>query len=189
MERGYIMDFRIKDRLFVIMVILPLLTMFSLGFTAKAFSEELKIGYINSQRIIDESKAGRTTTMKMEEFKKESTTKLEEMNREIEELQQELRKKEFAITPEKKKELEEKIRDKGLELKFLKESKEKELKELFYGNLKGIENDVLNIVQRIGQDEGFDLILGRDESGILYANPKLDITEKVIGIYDQQIQK
>jgi outer membrane protein len=183
------MDFRIKGRLLVVMVILPLMTMFALGFATQVFSEDLKIGYINSQRIIDESKAGKSTTMKMEEFKRESTTKLEQKNKEIEDLQQELRKKEFAITPEKKKELEEKIRDKSLELKFFKESKEKELKELFYGNLKGIENDVLNIVQQIGQDEGFDLILGRDESGILYANPKFDITEKVIRIYDQQIQK
>jgi len=173
----------------MMVVILPLLTMFALGFATQVFSESLKIGYINSQRIIDESKAGKSTTMKMEEFKKESTTKLEQKNKEIEDLQQELRKKEFAITPEKKKELEEKIRDKSLELKFFKESKEKELKELFYGNLKGIENDVLTIVQQVGQDEGFDLILGRDESGILYANPKLDITDKVIGIYDQQIQK
>jgi outer membrane protein len=160
-----------------------------LAFISEASSSELKIGYINSQRIIDESKAGKDTTKKMEEFKIESTVKLEQRNKEIEELEQELRKKEFVITPETKKEIEEKIRDKSLELKFFKESKEKELKELFYKNLKGIENQVLTIVQRIGQEEGFDLILGRDESGILFANPKYDLTDKVIQIYDQQIQQ
>lgn len=182
------MNFRIRDQKFLLIIILPLIAFFAISSIAKAESPKLKIGYINSQRIIDESKAGKQTTEKMEEFKKENMAKLEQKSKEIEELEQELRKKEFAITPETKKQIEEKIRDKSLELKIFKETKEKELKEIFYNNLKSIEGQVLAIVQKIGQDEGFDLILGRDESGILYADPKYDLTDKVVQIYDQQMQ-
>ncbi|MGA1796809.1 MAG: OmpH family outer membrane protein [bacterium] len=166
-----------------------LLTILVCAWTQGACGADLKIGFINSQRIIDESRAGRETTKKMETFKTENMEKLEGMNKEIEGLEQDLRKKEFALSPEKKREIEDSIRQKRLELKFFKEDKEKELKELFYQNLKNVENEVLSIVQRIGQEEGFDLVLGRDESGILYANPKIDITDKVIRIYDQQIQQ
>ena len=183
------MNFRAKHQMFIAFIVLPVFAFFVFSFNAEADSSEIKIGYINSQRIIDESKAGKETTNKMEEFKKENMVKLEQRSKEIEELEQELRKKEFVITPDTKKEIEGKIRDKTLELKFFKETKEKELKELFYTNLKSIENQVLAIVQKIGQDEGFDLILGRDESGILYANPKYDLTDKVIKVYDQQIQQ
>ena len=183
------MRYRIRDRMDVCCVCVTVLAiLFCIG-VHNARGADLKIGFINSQRIIDESKAGRETTRKMEAFKTENTGKLERMNKEIEDLAQELRKKEFALSPEKKREIEDTIRQKRLELKFFKEDKEKELKELFYENLKNVENEVLSIVQRIGQEEGFDLVLGRDESGILYANPKIDITDKVIRIYDQQIQQ
>lgn len=182
------MDFRVKGQKSIVVIILPLMAFLAFASIAEAGSSGLKIGYINSQRIIDESKAGKETTNKMEEFKKENMAKLEQRSKEIEELEQDLRKKEFAITPDTKKQIEEKIRDKSLELKIFKETKEKELKEIFYNNLKSIESQVLAIVQKIGQDEGFDLILGRDESGILYADPKYDLTDKVVQIYDQQMQ-
>ena len=182
------MFLKFKGR-FPVIVFTSVLVIFAvLCISYKAWAE-LKIGYINSQRIIEESQAGKQTTNKMEEFKTETTAILEQKSKEIESLEQELRKKEFVISPDTKKEIEDKIREKNLELKFYKEAKEKELKELFYKNLKGIENKVLAIVQKIGQEEGFDVILGRDESGILYANPKCDLTDKVIRIYDQQIQK
>jgi outer membrane protein len=182
------MGFKIKGHILIIFV-LTFWVIFSSIFVPNVSSSGLKIGYINSQRIIDESKAGKETTQKMESFKEENTEKLEQKNKEIEALEQELRKKEFAITPETKKEIEDKIREKNLELKFFKEAKEKELKEIFYKNLKSIENQVLAIVQKIGQEENYDLILGRDESGILYANPAHDLTDKIIQIYDQQIQQ
>ena len=138
------MDSRIKDRLFTIMIIFPLLTILGFALFSHAVFAEMKIGYINSQRIIEESKAGEITNRKREQFIQESTAKLEQKNKEIEDLQQELRKKEFAITPEKKQELEEKIRDKNMELKFFKESKEKELKESIRKAFKQLVRDMQN---------------------------------------------
>lgn len=183
------MSLRISRKLPMTFLVITILAVFFSLFVHSAYSSELKIGYINSQRILEESKAGKEIAKNIEKFEKEKTDHIAQKKQEIEELEAELRKKEFAITPERKKEIEDGIRHKNLELKFFQESKDKEIKELYYKGLKKIENQVMDIVLKIGQEEGYDLILGRDESGILYANPKQDITDKVIQAYDQQMQK
>lgn len=152
-------------------------------------SADLKIAYINSQRILEESKAGKETSKKIQKLEQEKADQMTQKKKEIEELENELRKKEFAITPERKKEIEDDIKHKGLELKFFEEGKDKEIKDFYYKSLKKIEGEIMTIVLQLGQDEGYDLILGRDESGILYANPKQDITDKIIQAYDQQVQQ
>ncbi|MBN2374056.1 OmpH family outer membrane protein [bacterium] len=182
------MSFRIKSILMSVLI-LSFFTAFVPIFTGIAGSAELKIGYINSQRILEESKAGRDATKSLENLEKEKTGQVEQKKKEIDDLENELRKKEFAITPERKKEIEDNIRHKSLELKFFGEVKDKEIKDLYIKSLKKVESQVMEIVLQIGQQEGYDLVLGRDESGILFANPKHDLTEKVIQIYDQKMQQ
>lgn len=183
------MDLRIKRHFLKGVVLLPVLAVFLFSCITIAGAKDMKIGYINSQRIIDESIAGKEVTKNLELFKNENNMRMEQQGKEIDELENELRKKEFAITPEKKKEIEAQILQKTRELKSFQDTKEKELKEIYFKSFKNIENQVLDIVQKLGQEEGYDLILGRDESGILYANPKNDITEKVIRAFDEKIQK
>jgi len=183
------MPIKLKDRFPMIFALVSLVVIVTFSFATRARSSEFKFGYIDLQRIADESEAGKEINRKLNTLSQEGVSKIEEQEKEIQKLEQELRKKEFAITPDKKKEIEEEIRQKNLEIKFFKEAREKELKQFYLESQRSVLNQVLRIVQTIGQEEGYDLILTRDESGILYANPKLDLTDKVIQIYDQQIQK
>ncbi|MGA1826015.1 MAG: OmpH family outer membrane protein [bacterium] len=158
-----------------------------LSFPTLLYAESnLKIGFIDSQRIIEESIKGKETMEDIKNIRNENVSLIEKIQKEIESLENELRKKEFALTAEGKAELEGKIRNKYVDLKKLRDEKELELKDIYLKKLKDIEREVINIVQKIGRDESFSLILGRDESGIIFANPKIDITDKVIKFYDQQ---
>jgi outer membrane protein len=178
-----------RGQVLKILIICVLLSIFLSSFSVFAGSSDMKIGYINSQRILEESKVGKEALSKLEKLEKEKNEQLTQKKKEIDDLEGQLRKKEFAITPENKKDLEDSIRHKGLELKFYEEAKDKEIKETYVKTLKKIEGQVLDIVLKIGQEDGYDLILGREESGILYANPKQDLTDKVIQLYDRQTQQ
>ncbi len=179
------MNFGFKNRLLTGLLFFFIMPIFITLSVNKAICRDLKIGYINSQRILDESKIGKEATRSIKKLEEEKTDQMALKKKEIDVLEGELRKKEFAITPEKKKEIEEEIRHKMLELKFFEETKDKEIKEKYFKTLKKIEGEVLDIVLKIGQDDGYDLILGREESGILFANPKYDLTDVVIRAYDK----
>lgn len=168
------------------MYVLLIFFCFTLLFPALLYAQSnLKIGFIDSQRIVEESIKGKETLQKIKDLRNENISQIEEINKEIESLENELRKKEFALTAEGKSEIEEKIRHKYLDLKKFRETKEQQLKDIYVKNLKDIEREVINIVQKIGREEDFTLILGRDESGIIFATPQIDLTDKIIKSYDQ----
>ena len=143
------MDLKIKKHVLKGVVLLPVIAVLLFSYITVAGAKDLKIGYINSQRNIDESIAGKEVTKKLDLFKNENTMKIEQQGKEIEDLNSELRKKEFAITPEKKKEIESQIQQKSIVLQRFQEAKEKELKELYFKSFKNIENQVLDFFRQI----------------------------------------
>ncbi|MGA1868656.1 MAG: OmpH family outer membrane protein [bacterium] len=168
--------------LFLILSLVCYVLLFPASLNAES---TLKVGFIDSQRIIEGSIKGKEAMEGIKNIRNENVAQIEALNNEIETLKNELRKKEFALTAEGKAELEEKIRKKYVDLKKFQDEKELELKDTYLKKLKDIEREVIDIVQKIGREEGFSLILGRDESGIIFADPQIDLTDKVIQLYDK----
>lgn len=142
------------------------------------------VAYIDSQRVVDESKAGRASLKELEDFKKKNEEELAKRDREIKELEDELQKQKMALSAEAQNKKEETIRRKGIELKRFKEDKEQELKELYFKHLNKIKEEIIQIVRKIGQEKGYTMIVNKDES-IIYADPNYDITSLVIEEYDK----
>jgi len=153
-----------------------------------AVSAELKIGYVNAQRILEESKAGRKLIKERERLAKEKREGLERIDAEIFKLQEELQKKQLVLSVEAKSELEEKIRRKQIERQRYREDSIRELKKFEKEGLKAINNAAMKIIRQIGKDEGYDFILEERESNLLFVNPIHDITDQVIKIYDEQVE-
>ena len=69
-------------------------------FHVLASSENHQVAYIDSQRVVDESKAGKEALQKLEDFKKKNEEELSRKAKEIADLEEELRKKKFALSQE-----------------------------------------------------------------------------------------
>ena len=52
-----------------------------------------------------------------------------------------------------------------------------------------IQTEVLKIVEEIGRKEGYLLIIGKREAGVMYSPNTNDITDKVIKVYNTQHAK
>lgn len=156
--------------------------------TVAAASESNQLAYVDSQRIVDESVAGQSALRQLEEFKKQNEKELIERHQEIAEKEEELRKKKFALSPEAKEKIEETIRRKNIDLKRFKEDKEMEMKELYFKHLNKIKEEIVQIVQQLGQEKNYLMILNKDDS-VLYVNPASDITNQIIEIFDKKISE
>ena len=146
------------------------------------------MAYVDSQRIVDESVAGQSALRQLEEFKKQNEKELIERHQEIAEKEEELRKKKFALSPEAQEKIEETIRRKNIDLKRFKEDKEMEMKELYFKHLNKIKEEIVQIVQQLGQEKNYLMILNKDDS-VLYVNPASDITNQIIETYDKKISE
>ncbi|MEW5801866.1 MAG: OmpH family outer membrane protein [bacterium] len=177
-----------RPKIIPLFILALVAAMVSFG-SAQALAESSAgIAYIDSQRVVDESKAGKASLKELEEFKKKNEAELIQRDKEMKEMEDELQKQKLALSPDALNKKEDAIRRKGIELKRFKEDKEQELKDLYFKHLNKIKEEIIQIVQKIGQEKGYTMIINKDDS-IIYASPAHDITNLIIEAYDKGFDK
>ena len=151
-------------------------------------ADELKIGYVNAQRIIEESKAGKQAYQKLKELQDEHKSKVEAKKSDIESKEEELRKQYMTLSESAKMEKEENLRKEKKEFKRMLEDADTEIGAREKSYLEKIDKEVMEVIDKVGKEEGYTVILGQVGSLILYANPTIDLTDKVIQKYDLTFQ-
>jgi outer membrane protein len=150
---------------------------------------ELKIGYVNIQRAVGESKSGKAAN---EKFTVEAGRIRDDIMKEKESIESaaEMLQKQSAMLTEdvrRSKELDMGRRQRDFERMVEDQKAELQLKE---AQLTGeILEQLIPIVRNYGKKHGFSIIFERSERVLLYANQSLDLTDKIIAILDAKAQK
>ncbi len=163
-----------RTKLFFLLLIMAV-------FSASAYA---KIGVIDFQKVLKESDGGKDVYGKLQAKADEYDKKLSAANESIKKAQQEYAAKESVANDDykdkKRAEIQRMIRD----FNQNKDDYSKELKRLEMRYLKSIQDDVLKIVESLGKELDMEVILEQNNSGVLYLNPKVDITDVVIQRYN-----
>jgi len=146
-------------------------------------SAQLKLGFVNSEKIFTQFEG---TKIAQEKFNKEVAKWEQEASKrvkEITEMKEQLEKQSLILTAERKKALEDSLRQKViLHEKFLQEkfgqrgdvlSKNEEL-------TKPILEKIQKIIDKIAKDEQFDFIFDYRAGGLVYAKQTYDLTDRVL---------
>jgi outer membrane protein len=146
-------------------------------------SAQMKLGYVNSEKIFTQFEG---TKIAQEKFNKEVAKWEQEASKrakEITEMKDQLEKQSLLLSAERKKSLEDSLRQKIiLHEKFLQEkfgqrgdvlSKNEEL-------TKPILEKIQKIIDKIAKDEQFDFIFDYRTGGVVFAKPAYDLTDRVL---------
>jgi outer membrane protein len=151
---------------------------------AAAVPASIKIGYLDLQRIIQQSERGKKFMEHLNEVKKEKEKILTAKQQELRQMHKDYQQKALALSESARLDREQALRQKEIELKNLSESYRQEfqlerqkLQTLMFREL----NDVL---KKIGEKEGYTIIL--EKEFLLYAKDSIDITDEVIKYYNAQ---
>ena len=159
---------------------------FIIGLITTAYGASIKIGYVDVQRVLTESKRGQEAKKKIEAKGAELHQQFQRMQREIQSLKDELERKGTLLSEEARKEKEREYQRKVMELdRFVRDSRE-ELRQMEREMTAKILKDVERVIEELGRKEGYTLILEKQRSFILYAPKELDLTEKVIKALDAE---
>lgn len=149
-----------------------------------AYAAETKMAYINLKRVFNESKRGmkqkEAFTAKINELKKEVDKKKEEFQA----YKAELEKKAPLLSDQARREKEKEYQQKARELEWLIKDSNEELRKLEQQMLDGLMKSLQKVVEKIGAQENYTLILEETASSILYAPKEMDITDQVIKAFD-----
>mgnify|MGYP006303347199 CR=1 FL=1 len=158
--------------------------------SSSAFAADVaKIGVVDFQKILENSTAGKAAQAVINKEGDKMEEELKNRGQQIETSREKLQREALVMSAEKREEQEREIRIKINDLKTLQKRYMQEFKEREKELVNEIQKEVVELVENLGQKEGFLLILERRESGAVYFPNALDITDKVIEAYNQEYAK
>lgn len=167
-----------------------LITLFAvmLGFANAAYTAEgIKVGSIDAQRVLNESKKANESAKSVEDFAKGKEKLLENDKKELEKLDEEYQKQLSILSPEARKQKEEQIKKKFEEFQKKRASLSDEVRKKNAEVSKTFGEKIETIVKNIGKKEGFTLIV--EKRGMMYSPDdfySLDLTDRIIKEIDSQ---
>ena len=155
-------------------------------FSQKVHPAELKIGAVDLQKAINECNEGKeakkTLSQEIDKFQR----LIAERQKELQGMKESLEKQNLMLTPEVREMKEKELQGKLREFQRWGEDKQNEINQKRMDMEKTISTGLQVLVRKIGTDEGYTLILEKNENLVLFASPSLDMTDRVIKAYDIQ---
>lgn len=148
-------------------------------------AETVKIGYVDLRTALIESEAGKKVKAEMETLVKTKQAAIEEKGKAIEKQKAELEKQAAVLSPEAKKAREDDIERQIRDYQRVAQDAQAELKKKDNELSGTMYREIKEIIEKVGQEEGYSVILENFEGMILYARKDLDVTDKVIKRYNE----
>ena len=161
-------------------IILPVIFFFS----SVSLIAQLKIGYVDSDTIMDNLPDVQDTRQKIDALVRDWQNELTNMQNDYNKKKDDFDKRNLIMTDQTRTEAQKELDDLEAKITDYREKKFGENGELFQKQdelMKPVHNKIFNAIQEIATDEDLDFVF--DRSGdimILYAKEQYDITSKVI---------
>ena len=146
--------------------------------------DRVKIGFIDIQRAISESQAGKRAKQNFQVEVKKAENDLLKAKQELERLKSDLDKKGPLLKEEERRNLEADLQRRYVNYQRSMQDQQQSLRQKEGQMTSDILKDLEKIVDEVGKTEKFTLILERNQ--ILYSDQGIDITNKVIEVYNSR---
>src|SRR2546427_1056555 len=156
---------------------------------APASGSTIRIAYIDVQRVLARSSAGVAAREQLEREKAGMQREMEAKRQELEKLRDELEKKGSLMTADARREKQELFERKRRDAARLMDDFQKELEKKEQTQLQRVLQELSGVIDKVGKERGFYLIVEKRGASVLYASPDADLTDEVIRAYDQQAPK
>ncbi len=155
-----------------------------LGLWALSANAQQKIGYIDSEQILNRLPEYQDAQQRLERLAQQWQQQLEAMQREIDQLFRDYQAREVLYTEEMRRQKQQEILNKERALEQFREQKFGPQGELFQQQtqlIRPIQERVLQALRQVAEEQGYDFVF--DKSGsllFLYARPQYDLTDRVL---------
>jgi Skp family chaperone for outer membrane proteins len=151
---------------------------------AAKFPEGTKFAFINIQRIANESTEGKVATTRVQALNQKKVTELNERNKALQADQQKLQSGGGVMSDNARAELEKKIERQQVDIQRATQDAQQEVQELQQELQNEFQKKLMPVVQQVFNEKGLQILFSAGDSGIVWADPGLDITEDVIKRFD-----
>lgn len=151
-----------------------------LGWGVGATNDPVKMGFVDVEQVLANVEKGKAAREELERKQREAQARLQPLVEQLEGMQKELQAKQFVMS-------EEAVRAKQLDMVELKnryETRAKEEEGQFKVDQQRLIGPLLEklerVLEEVGRDNGFAVIMRTDAPSIVYSREALDVTDLVV---------
>ena len=145
-----------------------------------------RIAFIDVQRVLARLASGVAAREQLERDKATMQKEMDAKRVELEKLRDELDKKGALLTADVRREKQEMFERKRRDAARLADDFQKELEKKESLLLQKVLQEVSGIIERIGKERGYYLIVEKRGAGVVFASNEADLTDEVIRAYDRE---
>lgn len=173
-----------KEEILKFNKILWMVSLLSLLLTAQVFAADIKIGVIDFQRVLRESKSGKAAKAEIEKKGKGVESSLVSRGKALEAEKKKLETEAMVMNAEARETKSREFKIKVMDFQALQKKSADDFKEYEVQVIRKVQKDVFNLVETIGKKGNYTLIL--EKSAALYNPNGIDITDELIKMYDKK---
>lgn len=172
------------------MVIFGMVCGFLMTVPLAALAEEMKIGYVETQRILDESVFGSRVKEELNAHVQGRQKLIDLEEAELKKLQEDLTRQGAVLSEKVRAEKEETLQRKFGEYQKKVSELQKEIQTKKMEKLKEFNDHIIQVAKRLAEGAGISMVLANDPDAgvVLYAKPSLDLTDQVIQEMNKETQ-
>lgn len=141
---------------------------------------QTSVAVIDVQRVVTESDPGKQALQKLKELSDAKVQEGQALQQELATLRDQFNKQRFTLSEEKLEEISKQVEDKTIAMQRFEDDAQRELNEARRRALGALEQRIMPVIDAIGKERGLTLIFNKFQSGLVYADETIDITDQVI---------
>ena len=161
------------------------------GLTALTLSSSLafadvKIGYVDMQRAIQETPAGKKAKKELEESFNKKKKELEKFEADIKKKGEEFEKRSMAMNEDARGKKQNEIQGEMRKYQEMAAKSQMEIQKQERDLTQPIVTKLRSNLDAIANKEDFTMVLEKNENGVMFAKKEIDLTERLIKEFDKK---
>lgn len=146
----------------------------------RPFPEGAKVAYVVLQRIANESAEGKAATAKIQALQQKKAAELGDRDKQLKALQEKLQKEGSVMSATASADMQKQIERLQVDIQRFTQDAQQEIGELQTQLQQAFEQRMTPVLAQVGEEKGLHYIFNGPDSGMVWADPGLDITADVI---------
>ena len=160
---------------------------FAQGTAAPATTANMRIGVINVERLVQESALGKEAFSRVKRLNDQKKDEADKLSKELRDMEQKLADQGSALADDKREQLQKSYQEKAIAFKRFQDDANRDLEASQKKELGELEKRVFPIINQVGKERGFTLIFNKFQSGLVFADDSVDITDEVLKVFNTTV--
>ena len=156
---------------------------------AQAWAADLKVGVVDLQKAMESSEEGQKAKAVFQKQVEKIQRELKAQQDELASIKENMERQGMMLSDSARMEKERAYQEKLRKFKRTYEDYQEEMRQEDAKLSEKILRQLIEVIETVGKKDGYDIILEKTQSAVLYRSDKLDITDKVIQIFDKTTRK